>query len=48
MTSWGAVLLGSFLYLGLRRPRRKSHAVLAGITLTTVVLLFVAAKQHTP
>jgi hypothetical protein len=48
MTSWGAVLLGSFLYLGLRRPRARSHTVLICVTLTVVVLLAIAAKQHTP
>jgi hypothetical protein len=48
MTSWGAVLLTGFLYLGLRRPKARSHTVLAAITMTLVVLLIVAVRQHTP
>ena len=47
MTSWGAALLVGFLYLGLRRPKPRSHAALAAITLTIVVLLLVAIRQHT-
>jgi hypothetical protein len=48
MTSWGAALLAGFLYLGLRRPKARSHTVLVAITMTLVVLLIVAVRQHTP
>jgi hypothetical protein len=48
MTSWGAVLLGGFLYLGFRRPRAKSHTTAFAIIMTVSVLLLVAVRQHTP
>jgi hypothetical protein len=48
MTNWGAALLAGFVYLGLRRPRAKSHYAVVGILMTLVILLLVAVRQHTP
>ncbi len=47
MTSWGAVMLGGFLYLGFRRSGRRSNTNGLVIGLVIAVLLLVAVRQHT-
>jgi hypothetical protein len=48
MTNWGALLIGSFLFLGLRRPNARRHTALTVVTLVVVILSVVAIRQHTP
>jgi hypothetical protein len=48
MTSWGALLLGGFLFLGFRRSVPRAQKALIVVSMTAVVLLLVAVRQHTP
>jgi hypothetical protein len=47
MTSWGAILIVSFVILGTRRKPTRPNVYLAATVITTLVLLGVAIREHT-
>jgi hypothetical protein len=47
MTSWGAIMLVSFIALGLRRSYARHSPYKAVIVITAVVVLGAAARNHT-